>query len=159
MYKIFIRGIVQGVGFRPYIYRKAKENGLVGSVRNIGSGVEIIIDDRDFVDKLTDLPADIFMCNDCLRELRDERNRRNNYYFITCTNCGPRLKLLKNKVDISGLSDLKTIEKAVDLIRSGEIISIKGIGGFYFAVITSFFASLIDLREIKRIRGDIELKS
>ena len=25
MYKIFVQGIVQGVGFRPYIYRKAKE--------------------------------------------------------------------------------------------------------------------------------------
>ena len=56
MYKIFIQGIVQGVGFRPYIYRKAKQYGHVGSVRNTGNGVEIIINDKNFKKKLTDLP-------------------------------------------------------------------------------------------------------
>jgi len=218
MYKIFVQGIVQGVGFRPYIYRKAKEHTLVGSVKNIGNGVEIIINDRDFIQKLTDLPplakisnysvkeikskkhfsdfsilkssvskgetelpADIFMCDDCLRELRDEENRRHDYYFITCTNCGPRftmikdypydrpftsmhqfkmcpqckreytnpldrryhaqtiackkcgpkLRLLNDKKDISGKSDTETIGKAIDLIKSGEVLSIKGVGGFH----------------------------
>ena len=42
MFKIFVQGIVQGVGFRPYVYRKAIENNLVGSVKNTGNGVEII---------------------------------------------------------------------------------------------------------------------
>jgi hydrogenase maturation protein HypF len=56
MYKLFIEGIVQGVGFRPYIYRKAKEHNLVGSVRNIGNGVEVIINDKNFIQRLTDLP-------------------------------------------------------------------------------------------------------
>ena len=133
MYKIFVQGIVQGVGFRPYIYRKAKENGLVGSVKNTGNGVEIIINDKDFIEKLTnlpplakitdytikemkskktysdfiilkstysegetELPADIFMCDDCLKELKDKKNRRHNYYFITCTNCGPRFSLIED---------------------------------------------------------------
>lgn len=36
-----ISGIVQGVGFRPFIYRLALENGLVGWVRNTPGGVEI----------------------------------------------------------------------------------------------------------------------
>lgn len=49
MYKVFVQGIVQGVGFRPYIYRKAKEYNLVGSVKNTGNGVEIIINDKDFI--------------------------------------------------------------------------------------------------------------
>ena len=133
MYKIFVQGIVQGVGFRPYIYRKAKENGLVGSVKNTGNGVEIIINDKDFIEKLTnlpplakitdytikemkskktysdfiilkstysegetELPADIFMCDDCLKELKDKKNRRHNYYFITCTNCGPRFSMIED---------------------------------------------------------------
>ena len=110
MYKIFIQGIVQGVGFRPYIYRKAKEHKLVGTVRNTGNGVEIIINDKKFIQTLTDLPplakitsytikkieskqsfsdffilqsfasggetilpADIFMCKDCLQELQDTK--------------------------------------------------------------------------------------
>ena len=218
MYKIFIQGIVQGVGFRPYIYRKAKEDRLVGSVKNTGDGVEIIINDKEFVKKLidlpplakimeytikkiegennfsdfsilkstysegeTELPADIFMCNDCLEELKDKKNRRHSYYFITCTNCGPRfsmienypydrpltsmnefemcpkckkeytnplnrryhaqtiackkcgpkLKLLNNKKDISSSSDIKTIKKTTDLIKSGTPVSTKGVGGFH----------------------------
>ncbi len=232
MYKIFVQGVVQGVGFRPYIYRKAKENNLRGSVKNTGNGVEIIINDNDFIKKLTDLPplakitdytveemkskkqfsdfsilkstysegetelpADIFMCNDCLSELRNKKDRRHAYYFITCTNCGPRfsmiedypydrpltsmnefkmcskckaeytnpldrryhaqtvackdcgpkLRLLNNDVDISEDSDVKTIKKSIDLIRSGEILSIKGVGGFHIC-------SLTDDEHVEKVR-------
>lgn len=38
---ISVRGVVQGVGFRPFIYRLAVENHLRGFVLNISSGVEI----------------------------------------------------------------------------------------------------------------------
>lgn len=40
---IFIKGIVQGVGFRPFIYNLAQKNQLNGWVRNTSSGVEIEI--------------------------------------------------------------------------------------------------------------------
>jgi hydrogenase maturation protein HypF len=40
--KIF--GTVQGVGFRPFIYKIAKKMDLTGFVRNNGSNVEIVID-------------------------------------------------------------------------------------------------------------------
>ncbi len=39
--RVTVTGIVQGVGFRPYVYRLAQECGLGGSVRNDGRGVEI----------------------------------------------------------------------------------------------------------------------
>jgi len=231
-YKIFVQGIVQGVGFRPYIYRKAKEYNLIGSVKNTGNGVEIIINDEHFLKKLTDLPplakitehtieeftpqkqlsdfsilesafsegetelpADIFMCNDCLKELRDKKNRRYDYYFITCTNCGPRfsmikdypydrpytsmnefkmcskcnieythpldrryhaqtiackdcgpkLLLLKDKQNTSGKTDKETIEKAIKIIKSGEAVSIKGVGGFHIC-------SLCDKTSVQKVR-------
>ena len=40
-YKIRVRGIVQGVGFRPFIYRLAKEHNLTGYVLNDSEGVLI----------------------------------------------------------------------------------------------------------------------
>ncbi len=42
---ILVQGVVQGVGFRPFIYRIAVQRELVGSVRNLGdAGVEIHIE-------------------------------------------------------------------------------------------------------------------
>jgi len=38
---IIIRGIVQGVGFRPFVYAKAQKCGITGTVKNLGSEVEI----------------------------------------------------------------------------------------------------------------------
>ena len=38
--RVQVRGQVQGVGFRPFIYRLAEELGLSGWVRNCGAGVE-----------------------------------------------------------------------------------------------------------------------
>ena len=40
---IRVRGIVQGVGFRPFVYRLAKGFHLTGGVKNTGDGVEIEI--------------------------------------------------------------------------------------------------------------------
>jgi hydrogenase maturation protein HypF len=40
--KILVKGIVQGVGFRPFIYRIAHEHNITGNVRNDTEGVSII---------------------------------------------------------------------------------------------------------------------
>ena len=52
--KLIFKGVVQGVGFRPTIYRVAKKLGLKGYVLNKGSEVEVVIDkDKDeFIEQL-----------------------------------------------------------------------------------------------------------
>ncbi|MGB9978740.1 carbamoyltransferase HypF [Methanobacterium sp.] len=44
--RILVQGIVQGVGFRPTVYRIAKEMNLNGYVRNLGNSVEIILEGK-----------------------------------------------------------------------------------------------------------------
>ncbi|MBW6470295.1 MAG: acylphosphatase [Methanosarcinaceae archaeon] len=44
--KINITGIVQGVGFRPFVYRFAKDYDLHGCVKNLGNNVEIVVERR-----------------------------------------------------------------------------------------------------------------
>ncbi len=139
--EIKLSGIVQGVGFRPFVYRKALKNGLTGYVRNLGDAiVEIVVEGKktsidQFLKDLTKenpplaqiynitkdskkeeegfnefkiikssgeaklsgsvIPPDVSICLECLRELRDATDRRFNYFFTTCTNCGPRYTIIK----------------------------------------------------------------
>ncbi|HIQ38496.1 MAG TPA: carbamoyltransferase HypF, partial [Methanothermococcus okinawensis] len=55
--KIVIKGIVQGVGFRPFIYRIGRDNNLRGYVKNMGNYVEIVVagEDRDIKNFLRDI--------------------------------------------------------------------------------------------------------
>jgi hydrogenase maturation protein HypF len=39
--EIKVAGVVQGVGFRPFVYRLAERHGIAGWVRNVSSGLEI----------------------------------------------------------------------------------------------------------------------
>ena len=59
--RLTIRGQVQGVGFRPTVWRLAHEMGLAGDVRNTGDGVEIRLwgdDGERFTERLrAELPA------------------------------------------------------------------------------------------------------
>lgn len=53
--RIIVQGIVQGVGFRPTVYRIAKEMNLNGSVRNLGNSVEIILEgDKEEIEKFAE---------------------------------------------------------------------------------------------------------
>ena len=42
--KIRVQGVVQGVGFRPFVYRLAREHNLVGWVRNTSGCVDIEVE-------------------------------------------------------------------------------------------------------------------
>jgi hydrogenase maturation protein HypF len=59
--KIRIQGIVQGVGFRPFVYQLAHRHRLLGYVANTAQGVELEIegDEADLDQFLIDLPVNI----------------------------------------------------------------------------------------------------
>jgi hydrogenase maturation protein HypF len=56
---LMVSGVVQGVGFRPFIYRTARSLGYTGWVRNVGRGVAVHLeknnptDFHDFIDKFS----------------------------------------------------------------------------------------------------------
>lgn len=43
----------------------------------------------------TNAPIDLAPCTDCRRELADPANRRHDYPFINCTQCGPRYTIIE----------------------------------------------------------------
>jgi hydrogenase maturation protein HypF len=58
MYRLTIKGIVQGVGFRPFVYRLAKSMDLRGYVRNTGDGTVEVVIDRDVKEFVSRLKAE-----------------------------------------------------------------------------------------------------
>jgi hydrogenase maturation protein HypF len=134
--RILFKGIVQGVGFRPFLYRSALKFELSGFVKNTARGVLLEVEGahldrfiRHILEnppplsrienhRVMDIPvenshgfeivssehneqvdllvsADIAICKNCRRELMTKQDRRYGYPFINCTDCGPRLTIIR----------------------------------------------------------------
>jgi hydrogenase maturation protein HypF len=137
-FRITVKGLVQGVGFRPFVKRLATDLGLTGRIWNSRQGVEIelLADDaqiHQFVHSLyqsppklaridnidvqatastehfehffievsdpdyqaADIPPDQAMCKSCRCELFDTSQRRHDFAFNSCSDCGPRFSIIK----------------------------------------------------------------
>jgi len=136
--KLKVTGVVQGVGFRPFVYRLARLHHLAGWVCNTSRCVEIEIEGPPAslagfivqlqqeapalarIDAVTSrntppegvagfairesrhlaatealIPPDVAACGDCLADVADPGNRRYQYPFTNCTNCGPRFTIIR----------------------------------------------------------------
>ncbi len=243
--KITVRGAVQGVGFRPYVFTLAESLELKGLVSNTAEGVVIDIEGErlnEFIERLprespplsrvvdievspapvygytefritesrdeksalpfTLIPPDTSICEACLGELLDPCDRRYLYPFINCTNCGPRytitrtipydrphttmsmfkmcaaceqeyrnprdrrfhaepnacpecgpqVTLVLNYGSQNGrhASGGDALPAAIELLREGKILAIKGLGGFHIACDATHDEAVKKLREGKR---------
>lgn len=71
------------------------------------------------------------MCDECRAEYENPLNRRFHAEPIACHRCGPRLSLVDSyRRDVL---DRDLIRRTRDLLLQGEIVAIKGIGGFHLA--------------------------
>lgn len=70
------------------------------------------------------------MCVDCEREYHDPTNRRFHAQPNACSNCGPHIELW-NSMGESEATHHNAILRAVDLLLQGNIIAVKGLGGFH----------------------------
>lgn len=235
-----IQGIVQGVGFRPFIYQLARRYHLRGHVSNTPQGVNLEVEGNDQDIELffrnvgeeapplahissverTDLPLrhdrtfeilesqaglersalispDVGICHDCLSELRDPADRRFRYPFINCTHCGPRYTIIKDIPYDRAMTTMDAFEmcpacrreyedplnrrfhaqpnacwdcgpevflhdrdgkriecddpivQCIDLLKRGDVVAIKGLGGFHLAVDASNHRAVVCLRRRK----------
>lgn len=226
-YRLHLEGQVQGIGFRPHVFRLAQRLGLTGWVKNGKDGVHIQIGGsedscRSFIEEIIQLSPrharitrqqielienpglkdfkiiqsdneaasnllltpDLGLCDDCRKEMRNSSDRRYEYAFTTCTNCGPRysiirslpydrenttmsdfeicpschhefenpenrryysqtnscsvcgvtLSLLDNQGKLLTQTEREIVDHVSDSLRQGEIIAVKGIGGFLLLV-------------------------
>ncbi|MFZ2950077.1 MAG: carbamoyltransferase HypF, partial [Desulfuromonadaceae bacterium] len=89
------------------------------------------------------------LCPDCLREYRDPLDRRFHAQPIACHACGPRVTLLTSRgEDIAECDD--AVLQAVELLKSGAILAVKGIGGYHLAVDACNNDAVRRLRERKK---------
>ncbi len=239
---IRVSGVVQGVGFRPFVHRMASKWGLRGYVKNMGgSEVEILVEGREdqianFLSSLftekpppakieelslrevppsgsiefsilpsdsspklpSMIPPDIAICEGCLAEIHDPRDRRYRYALNSCAWCGPRFSMMERppydrentsmadfplcddclseygdpgnvrRFHAQGMScpvcgprlwleepsGLRVdcddpISEAASLIREGEIVAIKGIGGYHVAALATDDGVVEELRRRK----------
>jgi len=223
-FKVEVKGIVQGVGFRPYVYNLASKYDIKGWVNNDDKGVNILLYssenscekfikelkenppvlakiDSINIEKITDskeyksfeiiqsqttnskstiISPDMAVCQDCIDDINDKNNFRHNYALTNCTNCGPRYSIIKtvpydrcntsmsefelcpkckkeyenpsnrryhaqpvscevcgpkvtlyNKNNVAVSEDLEAIKAIATLINEGNIVAIKGLGGFH----------------------------
>lgn len=236
-----VTGVVQGVGFRPFVHRLALRHSLDGWVRNGSDGVEIclegpqegidgfvqalrgeapplsridtldiawhepnepgafrILASRDRADERQAVAPDVAMCAECERELYDITNRRYRYPFITCTDCGPRYTLIERMPYDRERTSMRAFDQcsacaheyatpgdrryhsetnscahcgprlqliargsrdrwddaalaaAAELIGAGQIVALRGLGGFHLAVDATSDAAVTRLRHVKR---------
>jgi hydrogenase maturation protein HypF len=81
--------------------------------------------------------AGFAMCAPCAAEYHDPANRRFHAQPVCCPACGPRLMLLAaDGTELSGPEGTPDgpLAGAVDALAGGQVLAVKGLGGYHLAV-------------------------
>ncbi|WP_297887722.1 carbamoyltransferase HypF [Sulfurihydrogenibium sp.] len=89
------------------------------------------------------------MCKDCLEEYNDPSNRRFHAQPNACPVCGPNIFLHTKDRKLIAKS-IKAIEFLKDFILNGDIVAVKGIGGFHLVCDATNDKAVNLLRERKK---------
>ncbi len=91
---------------------------------------------------------DFPLCSECMSEYSDPENiRRFHAQGISCPRCGPKIWIIDKYGEALDVDD--PITYAAKLIDEGNILAIKGIGGFHIATLATDDDVIITLRKRK----------
>jgi hydrogenase maturation protein HypF len=94
--------------------------------------------------------ASFEMCDQCFKEYKNPLDRRYHAQPIACTDCGPQVSLIiDNQIIANGEEAIQISRK---MVREGNILAIKGLGGFHLACDAANFEAVDKLRSRKKRR-------
>ncbi|MFO7870377.1 MAG: carbamoyltransferase HypF, partial [Kiritimatiellia bacterium] len=94
--------------------------------------------------------SEFAMCGQCGREYRDLHDRRFDAQPNACFDCGPRVELVSPGGEACGGAEGDDIlETAVRRVKEGEILAVKGLGGYHLACDALSDSAVSELRKRK----------
>lgn len=106
-----------------------------------------IIDELPYDRPFTSM-ANFDLCQDCEKEYNDPMNRRHHAQPIACPKCGPQLSLVDHDGHVIAEYD-EALKRAGEFLLKGNIIAVKGIGGFHLCCDASNYEAVELLRTRK----------
>ena len=92
--------------------------------------------------------ASFEMCDQCYKEYKNPLDRRYHAQPIACTVCGPQVSLIiDNQIIANGEEAIQISRK---MVREGNILAVKGLGGYHLACDATNFEAVDKLRSRKK---------
>lgn len=90
------------------------------------------------------------LCEACAREYRDPLDRRFHAEPVACPVCGPQLAWRRPGDAAARTTREAALQAAIDDLRAGRIVAVKGLGGYHLACLATDAAAVTTLRDRKR---------